>query len=266
MRCRPLAKSLSRWQTNPLGSALRSGRDTDETGTVSFLVPPFPRRPASEGSLPCQTHGGNRRARRDASKGLVDYDAVKIRSNVRMQGLFLKQGELVGMVDPESGAEQLDHLEDEREFDTSEVERSVTSPDSNHKILEEIKKHALEHEKRYGRFPKTLIFAANDIPHISHADAVAALAVEVFGRGESFVRKITGRSDRPLQLIREFRNRAQPDVVVTVDLLSTGVDIPDLEFIVFLRPVKSRILLEQMLGRGTRKGGKVPRQVALYRL
>jgi type I restriction enzyme R subunit len=39
--------------------------------------------------------------------------------------------------------------------------------------------------------------------------------------------------------------------VVTVDLLSTGVDIPDLEFIVFLRPVKSRILFEQMLGRGT---------------
>jgi type I restriction enzyme R subunit len=43
-------------------------------------------------------------------------------------------------------------------------------------------------------------------------------------------------------------------VVVTVDLLSTGVDIPDLEYIVFLRPVKSRILFEQMIGRGTRKG------------
>jgi type I restriction enzyme R subunit len=36
-------------------------------------------------------------------------------------------------------------------------------------------------------------------------------------------------------------------------MLSTGVDIPVLEFIVFLRPVKSRILWEQMLGRGTRK-------------
>ncbi len=189
---------------------------------------------------------------------LVDYDAVKVRSNVRMQGVFLKEGELVGMVDPESGTEQLDHLEDEREFDTTEVERTVTSPDSNRKILEEIKKHALEHEQRYGRFPKTLIFAANDIPHTSHADQVVELAVKVFGRGESFVRKITGRSDRPLQLIREFRNRAQPGVVVTVDLLSTGVDIPDLEFIVFLRPVKSRILFEQMLGRGTRKGEKFP--------
>jgi type I restriction enzyme R subunit len=43
-----------------------------------------------------------------------------------------------------------------------------------------------------------------------------------------------------------------------VDLLSTGVDIPDLEYIVFLRPVKSRILFEQMLGRGTRKGFRFP--------
>jgi type I restriction enzyme, R subunit len=36
-------------------------------------------------------------------------------------------------------------------------------------------------------------------------------------------------------------------------MLSTGVDIPALEFIVFLRPIKSRILWEQMVGRGTRK-------------
>src|SRR5207244_4086912 len=59
--------------------------------------------------------------------------------------------------------------------------------------------------------------------------------------------------DRPLQRIREFRKRPIPKIVVTVDMLSTGVDIPALEFIVFLRPVKSRILWEQMLGRGTRR-------------
>ena len=59
-------------------------------------------------------------------------------------------------------------------------------------------------------------------------------------------------ADRPLQRIREFRNRPNPKIVVTVDMLSTRVDIPALEFIVFLRPVKSRILLERMLGRGTR--------------
>jgi type I restriction enzyme R subunit len=186
---------------------------------------------------------------------LVDFDAVSIKSNVRMAGVFLQEGEQVGLIDPETGSEQLDRLEDERQFDTTEIERKVTAPDSNRKIIEEIKKYALEHEQRTGRFPKTLIFAANDLPHVSHADQLVSLCRDLFGRGDSFVQKITGSPtvDRPLQRIREFRNRPNPAVVVTVDMLSTGVDIPALEFIVFLRPVKSRILWEQMLGRGTRR-------------
>src|SRR6266851_2238232 len=189
---------------------------------------------------------------------LVDYDVVKVRSNVRMNGVFLKEGENVEYVDPETGLSRMDQLEDERPFDASEIESKVTAPESNRKILEEVKKHATDHEARHGRFPKTLIFAANDLPHTSHSDQLVDLARDVFGRGDSFVQKITGRVDRPLQRIREFRNRQLPGVVVTVDMLSTGVDIPDLEFIVFLRPVKSRILFEQMLGRGTRKGEKFP--------
>jgi type I restriction enzyme R subunit len=154
----------------------------------------------------------------------------------------------------------MDLLEDQREFAPPDIEQKVTSPESTRLIVEELKKHALEHEQRYGRFPKTLIFAANDLPHTSHADQLVRTCREVFGRGESFVQKITGAKnvDRPLQRIREFRNRPAPSIVVTVDLLSTGVDIPDLEFIVFLRQVKSRILFEQMLGRGTRKGEKFP--------
>lgn len=189
---------------------------------------------------------------------LVDYDVVRLRSNVRMNGVFLKEGEQVDQVDTETGVKQLDLLEDERAFEATEVERNITAPDSNHKILEEIKRYADEHEAETGRFPKTLIFAANDLPHTSHSDQLVDLARDIFGRGDAFVAKITGRVDRPLQRIREFRNRPNPGIVVTVDLLTTGVDIPDLEFIVFLRPVKSRILFEQMLGRGTRQGDKFP--------
>ncbi len=189
---------------------------------------------------------------------LVDYDVVKLSSDVRMKGVFLKEGEQIGMIDPGTGAEQLDQLEDERQFDSTEVERKITAPDSNRKILEEIRKYCDEHEQQTGRFPKTLIFAVNDLPHTSHSDNLVNIAREVFGRGDSFVQKITGRVDRPLQRIREFRNRPEPGIVVSVDMLTTGVDIPDLEFIVFLRPVKSRILFEQMLGRGTRKGEKHP--------
>ncbi len=189
---------------------------------------------------------------------LVDWDLVKIRSEVRMQGVFLHEGENVELVDSETGQKKLDQLEDERAFDTAEIESKVTAPESNKKILEEIARFAAEHEKVTGRFPKTLIFAANDLPHTSHADQLVHRARDIFGRGDAFVAKITGRVDRPLQRIREFRNRPEPMVVVTVDLLTTGVDIPDLEFIVMLRPVKSRILFVQMLGRGTRKGERHP--------
>lgn len=189
---------------------------------------------------------------------LVDYDVVTIRSNVRMNGLFLREGENVEVVDPQTGLSTMDKLEDERAFDSTELEAKVTAPESNRKIVEELKKYALEHERQHGRFPKILIFAANDLPHTSHADQLLQIAREVFNRGEAFVEKITGRVDRPLQKIREFRNRPSPSIAITVDLLTTGVDIPDLEFIVLLRPVKSRILFEQMLGRGTRKGERYP--------
>jgi type I restriction enzyme R subunit len=199
--------------------------------------------------------------RRAVEEGhLVDYDVVNIRSDVRMNGVFLRQGEQVEKVDPESGATQLDLLEDERLFESTEVEAKVTAPESNRKIIEEVRKYALAHEQRTGRLPKTLIFAANDLPHTSHANQLVEICRDVYGRGDAYVQKITGSADvdRPLQRIREFRNRPNPGIAVTVDLLSTGVDIPDLEFIVFLRPVKSRILFEQMLGRGTRKGEHFP--------
>lgn len=186
---------------------------------------------------------------------LVDYDAVAINSEVLMNGAFLKEGEQVGMIDTQTGREQIDQLEDEREFTSTEIEEKITAPDTNQKIIEELKKYADEFEKEIGRFPKTLIFASNDIPMISHADRLVSICKQVFNQGDDFVAKITGSPtvDRPLKKIKEFRNRPNPKIVVTVDMLSTGVDIPSLEYIVFLRPVKSRILWEQMLGRGTRK-------------
>jgi len=172
-----------------------------------------------------------------------------------MQGAFLREGELVGRVDTDTGVEKLDELEDERDYDSGQIEKDITAPDSNRKIIEEIAKYAYAHETETGRFPKILIFAANDIPHTSHAQQLVNIAREVFSRGDDFVQKITGAKDvdRPLQRIREFRNRPEPKIVVTVDMLSTGVDVPVIEFIVFLRPVKSRILWTQMLGRGTRR-------------
>src|SRR5690606_38120269 len=66
------------------------------------------------------------------------------------------------------------------------------------------------------------------------------------------IEKITGSVYDNAQLTRDFKNERYPNIVVTVDLLSTGIDIPSIGNIVFMRRVRSRILYEQMLGRATR--------------
>jgi len=77
---------------------------------------------------------------------------------------------------------------------------------------------------------------------------------EEFAKGNEFCQKITYRvtGTDPEDLIAAFRNSYHPRVAVTVDMISTGTDIKPLEILLFMRPVKSRVLFEQMLGRGTR--------------
>jgi len=186
---------------------------------------------------------------------LVDYDPVPIRSEIKINGAFLKPGEEVGLKDRTSGQLTFDFLEDERELPASTNEQDWTAPDTNRQIVRRFAEFARQQERALGHFPKTLFFACNDLPHTSHADQLVQLLRDEFNRGDEFVQKITGSPsvDRPLQRIREFRNRPETGIAVTVDLLSTGVDIPALENIVLLRPIKSRILFEQILGRGTRR-------------
>lgn len=100
---------------------------------------------------------------------------------------------------------------------------------------------------------KTLVFCATD----AHADLVVhqlKLAfAERYGTVEDdAVVKITGAADKPLKRLRHFKNERNPRVAVTVDLLTTGIDVPQISNIVFIRRVRSRILYEQMLGRATR--------------
>ncbi len=100
---------------------------------------------------------------------------------------------------------------------------------------------------------KTLIFCATD----SHADMVVRVLKEemdeIYGDiPEKAIRKITGAADKPAELIRRFKNEIYPSIAVTVDLLTTGIDVPEIVNLVFLRRVRSRILYEQMKGRATR--------------
>src|SRR5664279_3624409 len=81
------------------------------------------------------------------------------------------------------------------------------------------------------------------------------------GVDDASVAKITGSVDDPGKLIRSFRNDASPSIAVTLDLLTTGIDVPSIENLVFLRRVNSRILYEQMLGRATRQCPEIGKEV-----
>jgi type I restriction enzyme, R subunit len=61
-------------------------------------------------------------------------------------------------------------------------------------------------------------------------------------------------------LIRLFKNEQKAKVVVAVDLLTTGIDVPAICNLVFLRRVKSRVLYEQMIGRATRQCPEIEKE------
>jgi type I restriction enzyme, R subunit len=137
---------------------------------------------------------------------------------------------------------------DEIQLDVEAFNRKVITESFNRVVCEYLAQE-LDPSSRQ----KTLIFCVND----DHADLVVAQLKRAFQNqygsiDEDAVIKITGNADKPLQLIRRYKNERLPNVAVTVDLLTTGIDVPDICNLVFLRRVNSRILYDQMLGRATR--------------
>lgn len=137
---------------------------------------------------------------------------------------------------------------DEVMIEIDEYNKRVVTENFNETVCKELARHIDPDD--HG---KTLVFCVTD----AHADIVVDKLKKAFENqyGEiedDAVLKITGAADKPLQLIRRYKNERLPSVAVTVDLLTTGIDVPEITNLVFLRRVRSRILDEQMLGRATR--------------
>ena len=142
-------------------------------------------------------------------------------------------------------------LDDEMDFDVSEFNRKIVLPDHTRKVLEEVSTYLNPESGE-----KTLIFAVND----AHADRIVDTLREIYkpyGISNDAIMKITGKTaggnkKKILQVIKQFKNNQYPNIAVTVDLLTTGIDVPAICNLVFMRKINSRILFEQMLGRATR--------------
>ncbi len=167
---------------------------------------------------------------------------------LKEKGIKWATGEQVEVYDTRSGKIDTETLTDEVNIEVANFNKSVITESFNRVILAELAQHldptSLE---------KTLIFAATD----DHADMIVRMLKEeleeVHGPIEdNAVMKITGSIDKPSQAIKLYKNERLPNIAVTVDLLTTGIDVPSICNLVFIRRVRSRILYEQMLGRATR--------------
>lgn len=185
---------------------------------------------------------------------LVDHDAPHlISTELSREGIHFKKGETVTGYYPRTNVHSWE-LEDEMDFAVEQFNRRVITEAFNREVLKEVAHHIdPEASKTQG---KTLIYAVND----QHADLIVKILREIYaetGVSNDAILKITGsvangNKERIKKAIRRFKNEEYPSIVVTVDLLTTGVDVPSITNLVFIRRVKSRILFEQMKGRATR--------------
>ena len=180
---------------------------------------------------------------------LVDHEPpILISAELSSDGIRWAAGEEVKTYDPRTAQIDLFTTPDELRFEVEAFNRQVITESFN-KVVCGVLADELDPFSSY----KTLIFCVSD----AHADLVVQLLKQAFQErygsvADDAVAKITGASDKPKELIRRYKNEAFPNVAVTVDLLSTGVDVPAICNIVFLRRMNSRILYDQMIGRATR--------------
>lgn len=100
------------------------------------------------------------------------------------------------------------------------------------------------------KIAKSIIFAKND----RHADFIVKVFNEMFPYlGGEFCQKITNTVSYSQDLIDRFLNiKKMPQIAVSVDMLDTGIDIPELLNLIFFKKIRSKTKFWQMIGRGTR--------------
>jgi type I restriction enzyme, R subunit len=135
---------------------------------------------------------------------------------------------------------------DGKRYTTANFERDIRMPDRTKAIAEDLWEVLGKYELRD---EKTIIFCVDD----THA-AFMAQELRRLSDNADYAARITRAERNSHQLERNFAvvGPSNPRVAVTVDLLTTGFDAPDVKNVVFVRPLRSAILYKQMKGRGTR--------------
>lgn len=136
--------------------------------------------------------------------------------------------------------------EEQIDFDKNSLEEFVTNKDTNRKILQNLMENGIKVKDDIG---KTIIFAKNK----NHATLLQKLFDEMYpqynGELACIIHSdITNKAD----LLKQFKEEDRPRIAISVDMLDTGIDVPEVVNLVFAKPIYSKVKFLQMIGRGTR--------------
>lgn len=145
--------------------------------------------------------------------------------------------------------EEKTELEDRDQVLPSEVNRFLFNADTIDKVLAHLMTHGIKVEGG-DRLGKTIIFAANN----NHANEISKRFNANYPKyAGHFARVITYKEDYAETLIADFKdNESKLTIAISVDMLDTGIDVPEVVNLVFFKVIKSKVKFLQMVGRGTR--------------
>ena len=136
-----------------------------------------------------------------------------------------------------------------RDILSNEMFKYIYNEDTVDKVLQDLMENGLKVQSGE-RIGKTIIFAYNH----KHAELILNRFNVLYPEfGPDFCALIDNYVTYAKSLIEKFEIRDNdPQIAVSVDMLDTGIDVPDVLNLVFFKPVKSKIKFMQMVGRGTR--------------
>jgi len=136
------------------------------------------------------------------------------------------------------------------DFENHQIDKQIFNRDTNRAVIRNLMDNGIRDET--GQYPgKTIVFARNH----NHAVLLNEVFNELFPQyGGKFCRVIDNYDPRAEQLIDDFKSDkdSDPRIAISVDMLDTGIDVPEIVNLVFAKPLRSLVKFEQMIGRGTR--------------
>ena len=181
----------------------------------------------------------------DSPPCLVPFEAKSFTTQFLREGIKYKE------MSPEQRAEIEEQIEDAESiaFEPGHVDRQIYNRDTNRRILKNLMENGVRGAD--GTLPgKSIIFARNH----NHAVLLHNLFDEMYPQyGGRRCRVIDNYDPRAEGLIDEFKDpNSELIIAISVDMLDTGIDVPEVVNLVFAKPLGSYVKFWQMIGRGTR--------------